>query len=203
MKYYFNIIIYLVLPILSFGQVDSTISKIIDSLEFEDQKWRILLRQINNKEIDSLSSEFVGQQIKLTDSLNFIQIHALFNKHGYLGYDKMGLESSHNFWLLVQHADMHPDFQERVLTVMKIEADKDNSSLTDYAYLLDRVKVNTGQAQIYGTQMTLNSAKTSYEPKAVIDPDNLNDRRKQVGLNSIEEYIETMNDRYFGSLQKK
>jgi len=193
----------LVLPILSFGQGDSTLSKIIDSLEFEDQKWRILLRQINNKEIDSLSSEFVGQQIKLTDSLNFIQIHALFSQHGYLGYDKIGIESSHNFWLLVQHADKHPEFQDSVLVTMKIEADKGNSSLSDYAYLLDRVKVNTGQAQIYGTQMTINSDKTSFEPKTVIDPDKLNERRKQVGLNTIEEYIQIMNERYYGSLQRK
>src|SRR5687768_942986 len=187
MKLYL-IIIYVFSNIaLSFGQIDSSLSIYVDSLAHEDQKWRGLFRQVDNLEIDTISREIVDLQIKLIDSLNFIQIEALFIKHGYLGNDKVGIESSHNFWLLVQHADRHPDFQERVLAAMKIEADKNNSSLTDYAYLLDRVKVNTGQAQIYRTQMTLNSTKTSYEPKRVIDPDNLNDRRKQVGLNTIED----------------
>jgi hypothetical protein len=102
--------------------------------------------------------------------------------------------------LLVQHADKHPDFQDSVLVRMKIEADKGNSSITDYAYLLDRVLINTGQKQVYGTQMTLNSSKTSYECKPVIGPEKLNERRRQVGLSTIEVYIQIMNDNY---LEKK
>lgn len=203
MKLYFISVLYLLIPILTFGQSDSSLSKVIDSLVYLDQKWRILFRQIDNKEIDTLSLQFVKEKIKLIDSLNFIQIQSLFIKHGFLGYNKVGIQSSNNFWLLIQHADRHPDFQNSVLISMKIEADKGNSSMSNYAYLLDRVKINTGLAQIYGTQMALNSAKTSYEPRPVMDPDSLNVRRKQVGLNTIEEYIQTMNDRYFGSLQGK
>lgn len=138
-----------------------------------------------------------------TDSLNFIQIKKLFDKYGFLGYDKVGKEGSSNFWLLVQHADKHPSFQDSVLTKMKIEADKGNASLKDYAYLMDRVKINTGQLQIYGTQMVLDSTKTSYTPKPTVEPDKLNERRMSVGLNTIEEYIKIMNKHYFGTLQKK
>jgi hypothetical protein len=75
--------------------------------------------------------------------------------------------------------------------------------LSDYAYLVDRVKVNTGQLQVYGTQMRLNKDSTSFEPKPVIDPDKLNERRKSVDLSMIESYIEIMNERYHGSLCKK
>ena len=188
---------------LIYGQIDYNLSRQIDSLAAIDQKWRGLFRQVNNKEIDSVSLDFVDRQVYITDSLNFIQIKNLFDKYGYLGYDKVGMESSHSFWLLVQHADRHPSFQDSVLSKMRIEAEKSNSSLIDYAYLIDRVKINSGQPQIYGTQMTLNPMRTSYEPKSVIEPDKLNDRRKQVGLNTIEDYIRTMNERYYGDLRKK
>lgn len=48
--------------------------------------------------------------------------------------------------------------------------------------------------------MALNQDSTSYEPKPVIEPEKLNERRSKFGLSTIEYYIEKMNERYFGSL---
>lgn len=103
----------------------------------------------------------------------------------------------------MQHQDNHPEFQKEVLVMMKVQADNGQASLSNYAYLLDRVKVNTKQLQVYGTQMILNAEQTSYEPKPVIEPEKLNERRKQVGLGTIEDYIQLMNSRYYGDLKKK
>jgi len=185
------------------GQIDSNLSRQVDSLRDEDQKWRNLMTKAKNNEVDSVSPDKIGNQIRLTDSLNFIQLKKLFDQYGYLGYDKVGQVSSTNFWLLAQHADRHPSFQDSVLSKMKIEAEKGNASLTYYAYLVDRVKINTGQLQIYGTQMILNSTKTSFISMPTVDPEKLNERRKSVGLPSIEDYIQTMNNHYYGDLQKK
>ena len=178
------------------GQVDSNLSKLLDSLKIEDQKWRDLSSKVYQNEIDTISIELVTKRVIETDSLNYLVIKPLFDKYGYLGNDKVGVQSSHNFWLLVQHADFHPDFQEIVLIKMKIEADKGNAPLKDYAYLYDRVKVNSGQLQLYGTQMTLDSLIMSYKPEPVFDPDKLNERRKQAGLSPIEDYIKIMNDNF-------
>ena len=86
---------------------------------------------------------------------------------------------------------------------MKMEVDWGKACATNYAYLVDRVKVNSGQPQVYGTQMQMNSDTTSFEPMTVIEPEKLNERRKSVGLDSIESYIQTMNERNIGSLKKK
>ena len=86
---------------------------------------------------------------------------------------------------------------------MKIEVDKGKASPSDYAYLVDRVKLHKGEKQIYGTQMQLNSEGTSYTPRSVIEPEKLNERRADVGLSTIEEYIDLMNSRHFGDLKKK
>lgn len=85
---------------------------------------------------------------------------------------------------------------------MKVEAIKGNASLPNYAYLVDRVKVNTGQLQIYGTQLRINSGGTSYEPLPTTEPEMLNTRRQKVGLSSIEEYIQGMNESHYGELSK-
>ena len=90
-----------------------------------------------------------------------------------------------------------------MLEKMKIECERNNASKLYYAYLIDRVKVNSGELQIYGTQMQLNADSSSYEPKPVVEPEKLDERRKKVGLVPISEYIETMNQRYFGTLKNK
>jgi hypothetical protein len=190
------IFIFFFLSLPFWGQVDSNLSKLLDSLKIEDQKWRNLSSKVYKNEIDTISIDLVMRRVKETDSLNFLLIKPLFDKYGYLGNDKVGDQSSHYFWLLVQHADFHPDFQERVLIKMKEEVDKGNAPIKDYAYLFDRVKVNSGQLQMYGTQMTLDLLHYSYVPKPLLEPDKLNERRKQAGLSPIEDYIKIMNDNF-------
>lgn len=176
---------------------------LIDSMKVEDQKWRGLLRQLWNNEIDSTKypKKYVSDQIQMTDSLNYYVCKKIIEQYGYPNYEIVGNTSSYNFWLLLQHQDKHPSFQDSVLSKMKIEVDKGLANGSNYAYLVDRVKVNTGQLQIYGTQMQLNMDNTSYEPKPVIEPEKLNERRKLYGLGTIEDYIKSMNERYHGTLK--
>jgi len=176
---------------------------LLDSMRTEDQKWRNYMRRFTNGELqsDTISRETISRNISLTDSLNYFLLKGIIDKYGFPNYDIVGQEGSNNFWLLVQHQDRNPTFQDSVLVKMKIQVDANKASIRNYAYLVDRVKVNTGQKQVYGTQMKLNSEQSSYIPKSVIDPDKLNERRASVGLSTIESYIEMMNTKYFGSLK--
>lgn len=178
---------------------------LLDSLYLEDQKWRSMVRKFNNKELNdsTITMEFISKNFSKTDSLNTFQVRKIFQKYGFPNFDLVGETGSNKFWYLIQHQDNFPSLQDSILTLMKIEVDKGKASPTDYAYLIDRVKVNTGQLQIYGTQMLLNSTSTSYEPKPIIEIEKLDERRKSVGLPPEEEYIKVMNERYFGGLNHK
>ena len=122
----------------------------------------------------------------------------MFYEHGFLGYDKVGESGSGNFWLLIQHMDNHPEFQDTVLKAMKIEVDKENASSTNYAYLVDRVKLSKGELQIYGTQLTLNREKKIYEVSPLFEPEKVNERREEIGMPSLESYIEEVNESLLG-----
>ena len=178
---------------------------LLDSLVAEDQKWRDYMTKYWNGELkgDTISINKIGNNCKLTDSLNYFHLKEIFSRYGFPNYDLVGKDGSFNFWLLVQHQDMRPDFQDSVLVRMKVEVDSGKASASNYAYLVDRVKINKHQPQVYGTQMGLNNDSTSFEPKDVIEPEKLNERRKSVGLDSIESYIQMMNERNAGSLKKK
>ena len=116
----------------------------------------------------------------------------IFDKSGFVGIDLAGEEGSMNFWLMVQHSDHNPDFQKEILEKMKIEVDKGNADPSNYGLLVDRVKLNTGQKQVYGTQVDYNFDIAQAYPKNLIDSINVNKRRKSIGLEPIEDYLNDM-----------
>lgn len=140
--------------------------------------------------------------IDRTDSLNYLALTAIVAEHGFPGYDKLSKDGSHTFWLLIQHQDKHPDFQEKVLDMMEVAVQENKAPGRDYAYLLDRVLINTGRPQVYGTQMRVNQAGTSFEPKPCVEPERLDERRASVGLGTIAGYIEVMNQTYSGEIRR-
>jgi hypothetical protein len=118
-------------------------------------------------------------------------------KYGYVGYDLAGKQGSRNFWLIVQHSDHNPEFQKDVLKKMKLEVDKGNADQSSYGLLVDRVKLNTGQNQIYGTQVTFNQKTGQAYARKLEDSANVNERRKLIGLEPIEIYLNQMSEMHF------
>ena len=92
-------------------------------------------------------------------------------------------------WLLVQHADSDPDFQRYCLALM-YEARSD-VDIQNIAYLEDRVRVNDGRPQLYGTQFTIDDAG-NLAPLPIDDPEIVDSRRKKVGLPPLAEYEEDL-----------
>lgn len=202
-----RLIILLLLSLHSFSQdsLNVELQNRIYNIYKLDQDCRTELRKYHNHELDSniyrLSD--IEAKIRETDSLNYFELRSIIETYGFPGFDLVGEDYSNSFWNLIQHQDNNLEFQIEVLEKMKVECEKDNASRLYYAYLIDRVKVNSGENQIYGTQMQLNADSTSYEPKPVVDLENLETRRKEVGLIPISEYISMMNKRYFGTLKEE
>ena len=125
------------------------------------------------------------------------RLKQIFDQHGFVGFDLAGEEGSQNFWLMVQHSDHDPDFQKEVLNKMKIEVDNKNAKPSNYGLLVDRVRLNTGEKQVYGTQVTYNMETGQAYPKSLEDSLHVNERRKSVGLEPIEDYLNVMTQMHF------
>ena len=136
---------------------------------------------------------------KFTDSVfttHKLRLEQIFDEFGYPGYDLVGKEGSNHFWLMVQHSDKDIDFQSRVLEKLKIEVENKNADGSNYGLLTDRVKINKGEKQIYGTQVTYTPDGQAY-PKDLIDSVNVNNRRAEVGLEPLEQYLNLMTQMHF------
>ncbi len=124
------------------------------------------------------------------DKDNTVWIKSIIKIHGWPTVSEYGKNALEDVWLLVQHADHDPAFQEYCLELMK-ECSPEEVNLSDMAFLEDRVRVNTGRKQLYGTQFHTTS-EGKFEPQPIEDEANLNVRRKAAGLDSFEEYTTVM-----------
>lgn len=146
-------------------------------------------RKMTSEQWDTFKdSVFTTHQIRLKE---------MFDKHGFVGFDLAGEDGSKNFWLMVQHSDHNPEFQKEVLEKMKIEVDRENAIPGNYGLLVDRVNLNTGKKQVYGTQVTYNLQTGQAYPKPLEDSVNVNQRRKSIGLEPIEDYLNLMTEMHF------
>lgn len=119
-----------------------------------------------------------------------IRVEEMFNKYGFLGYNKVDKEGSKHFWLLVQHSDKYPGFQRKVLKAMNKEVKKGNANPSDYAYLYDRIKVKAGEKQKFGTQLSYDSAGRPLPAIGLIDSSKVDKFRKAYELEPLKDYYE-------------
>lgn len=180
------------------------VAKQIDLMIEHDQSVAKRHIDLMNQKVRSDSPEMkkLMDEWKSVGDADKIQLKTLFKENGFLGYNEVGEQSSHNFLQMIQRFDDDTAFQQEVLVEMKKHIDKINANPIEFAYLTDRVNLNQKKPQMYGTQLKINEKGTSYEPKPVIDPQNLNKRRAEVGLGTIEEAILLMNKHFATSLKK-
>ena len=134
------------------------------------------------------------KKVKEIDLQNTKKLKNIIAKIGWPTISKVGKTTSHNCWLIAQHAGHDKDFQKYCLALMKNEPTNE-IFLDDMAYFEDRLRVCDGKSQLYGTQFYINK-KGDYGPRPIKDKTNLNKRRKDVGLPSMENYFKMMMKKY-------
>ena len=127
------------------------------------------------------------------DKRNTEKLKEIVAKIGWPTRSKVGEEGMQNAWLLVQHADRDIDFQINCLGLMK-EENMEEVDKKRVAYLEDRVRVNQGKLQLYGTQFI--DQEGTFGPRPIEDEEHVNERRSEMGMESIEEYTRKIHDKY-------
>lgn len=128
------------------------------------------------------------------DAQNTARMKELVGKFGWPTRKMVGAKAAGNAWLLVQHADKDPQFQRACLEKMVPLLKSQEVQPQNYAYLYDRVQVNTGNLQRFGTQGKLENGLAWIQP--VENPKRLDAWRKEFGLEPIEEYLKMLAEAY-------
>jgi len=137
---------------------------------------------LDSKEVQDLLRTIVAK-----DSINLETVKKILDEYGWLGADVVGKHGNLTLFLVIQHSDHKT--QLTYLPLMREAVKKGNAKAMDLALLEDRVAIGEGQKQIYGSQFEMDYQIKHYVLSPMIDPDNIDKRRTEVGLEPIAEYL--------------
>ncbi|WP_435058059.1 DUF6624 domain-containing protein [Streptomyces sp. bgisy060] len=123
------------------------------------------------------------------DRDNRVWLEQLLAERGWPGTSEVGERAAAAVWLIAQHSDPDPDFQLRCRdllaeAVLAGEADPRHGAL-----LQDRVRVAQDRLQVFGTQLRTDE-EGQLAPAPIWEPEQVDLRRLEVGLDPLAEYVE-------------
>jgi len=117
---------------------------------------------------------------------NAQRLHAIIAEIGWPDEEKVGPEANEAAFLIVQHGISLPGFQRACLREIEAAIRAGKGSKRHYAFLYDRICFNERRPQRFGTQHDWD-ANDEMSPWIIEDAAGVNERRKEYGLNPLEE----------------
>lgn len=135
---------------------------------------------------DAVAIQQAIQEMQQADRKNQQEVLAILEQQGWPSRSQVGSKAQMAAFLVIQHAPL--EVQEKYLPLMREAAAAGELELRNLALLEDRVLMRNGKPQLYGSQIEVDSAgnQTLYP---IADEPNVNQRRAEVGLPPLEEYL--------------
>jgi Family of unknown function (DUF6624) len=165
--------------------VDEELRRELLARRDEDQRIRALVSPPQGQRAVRLPDE-VAEEWQRIDEDNTRWLGELVSARGWPGRTLAGEDGAAAAWLLAQHADGDPVRQRAFLDALRGAVEHGEASPAHLAYLEDRVRVNAGQPQLYGTQFTVTDRH--FGPHPIENPQRLDGRRAEAGLEPFADY---------------
>lgn len=153
-----------------------------------------MLREMGIKNEDKVLLEIMQEQ----DRAHTERLKKILNRYLWLKLSEFNSEVDKQAWLIAQHSDHDPEFQHRVLFILEKMVSLKETDPKNYAYLYDRVALkysDFGVKQRYGTQAIMRENKIVIRDFEGSEAE-LDERRKEMGLEPIAKYLDSLNKRY-------
>lgn len=129
----------------------------------------------------------------LVDERNRKGLKEIIAKHGFPTRKLVGKDAMRGIFFIIQHSDRDKEWPKSQFSNIEQAVKAGDMDGQWYAYLYDRIKINSGEKQLYGTQF----AKVDVINKIVVladteDLENLDKRRMEIGMMPIQMYKDFM-----------
>ena len=185
---YSSVLILLIIAALSScNQYNRILEEVYDN-DQAVREWTKGMSSLTADEIVNYSTE-----MERVDSLNQATVFSILDKEGWPSH--LSDKANRAIWIVIDHSDLA--YRSKYLGLVKGKADEGVLDKTDYAILNDRVLMEKGKPQIYGTQIKMVATVVDDEIAMqlclwpVENPAALDSLRSIVGLSPIEEYLKT------------
>ncbi|MBK6365214.1 MAG: hypothetical protein IPF52_17760 [Saprospiraceae bacterium] len=136
-------------------------------------------------------SDGYNKDMKELHNNNTAILNDIIDTIGFPTTDKVGSEASEAAWLVIQHSIGQPLLMKKCVKLLETAVSEGKADAKSLAYLTDRIAVLEGKPQLYGTQYDWDN-NGNMSPNLFDDIKKVNERRKSIGLNSVEEQTDIM-----------
>lgn len=172
--------------------LDQNLIAELDSMHILDQNYR---SQLQSTPLSSAEFGNLWSQQQAIDQSNLKRLEEIIAEYGFPGRSLVGEDGSRTVFLILQHS---PDsIMEKYYDLVVKAGESGDLDMSSVAMFQDRVLMNRGEKQIYGTQVRseqrYDKVKQEYYDSTYVwpieNPNEVNKRRLEVGLNEpIENY---------------
>ena len=154
-----------------------------DDQDLRDE-WRVLWEKYGqgSRQVDSII-----KVVRQHDSIHVVRVTGILDEKGWPGKAKVGNLADNCVFIVIQHSDLKT--MQKYLPMMRTAVKEGKTEAQWLALLEDRVALGEGRKQTYGSQLYYDKkTKTSFVAP-LEDPDNVDIRRKSVGLEPMADYL--------------
>ncbi|WP_052911702.1 DUF6624 domain-containing protein [Riemerella anatipestifer] len=169
------------------SKYNNDIRKKLIAVRNKDQSMRLILLYARKLE-DSTITKKINSKLKDIDKESAKIVSEIIDKFGWLGSDEIGSEANQTLFLGIQHID-DLVVQNKYLPVLKEAVKNGKAEPWHLAFLTDRILMNQGKKQIYGTQTIISRNPENSYVVPIQNPEKVNDLRKEIGLEPLNEYL--------------
>lgn len=166
-----------------------------------DQKARealIKLIKPGSQVVATAETMTVMLDVKQLDATHTARMKEIVEEHAGPGTSLVGQDGAHAAWILVQHADDDPEFRQQVLSLLRAAMETGEASKSDYALLVDRVRIAQGQPQVYASQFE-QTPDGQWVPRPTEDLEHVDERRAEMSLPPLAKYRKLIAQMYDGA----
>ncbi len=169
-------------------KINRRVRKQIVLMHESDQYWRMVC--IAGKMNENSSA---CKKVEAIDLENTRKLRQITKKHGFPNADLIGLDVVSNVFTMIIHSPSI-ELQKENLPYLRQAAQTNQYILPDIALLTDKILVAEKKPQIYGTQFRTKAGKMYLQE--TIEPEKLNERRAEMNLPTMEEYVKMLEKMY-------
>jgi hypothetical protein len=168
------------------GNIDPNLSltKQLEIIYYDDQKYRKMLDSIGK---DEAQRQEVYRMMGECDHYNLMKVKNILDRYGWLGADSVGFEGNEALFLVIQHSDLTT--QEKYFPMLSEAVKNGKLRKSSFALFEDRINLRQGKKQNYGSQIGYDERTNLYYVLPLEDPENVDKRRAEVGLQPLAEYV--------------
>lgn len=142
-----------------------------------------ILERIYDRDQDNRGDNFMVEEL---DVSNLAAVEQILGKCGMPNITTAGEKGMSAIWLVIQHAsaEKRAQYFPQLLEAAK----KGDLERQDIALMQDRMLMDAGNAQLYGSQIMMNEDGT-YDLYELKDPSTVDARRAAMGMGPLSEYV--------------